>query len=77
MAGAVTGWMYNAPFSQLTKLCEVDEGEIVRYFRMAVQLLRQLSAIPSADSRLRTNAQSALSRMNRDIIDAEAQLRLG
>ena len=74
---AIEAWMQRAPFSKLTKLCDVDEGEIVRYFRMAVQVLRQLSDTPAADDALRSTAQKALERINRDLIDAEAQLRLG
>ncbi len=74
---AMDAWMSNAPFEQLTKLCDVDEGEIVRYFRMTVQLLRQLSETPAADQMLRTNAAKAFRRINRGVIDAEAQLRLG
>jgi superfamily II RNA helicase len=77
LSHAMEAWMGQAPFERLTKLCEVDEGEIVRYFRMAVQLLRQLADIPSVDARLRECCQQARRRINRDVIDAEAQLRLG
>ena len=69
--------MDKAPFERLTKLCDSDEGEIVRYFRMSVQLLRQLAESPASDPRLRANAEKALRRINRDVVDAEAQLRLG
>jgi superfamily II RNA helicase len=74
---AVEAWMGKAPFERITKLVDVDEGEIVRYFRMAVQLLRQLSEIPLVEDRLRATAEKARQRINRDVIDAEAQLRLG
>ena len=77
LAHAVDAWMSKAPFDRLTKLCDVDEGEIVRYFRMSVQLLRELSESPAADEQLRATAQKAFYRINRDVIDAEAQLRLG
>ncbi|MBI4342691.1 MAG: DEAD/DEAH box helicase [Candidatus Omnitrophica bacterium] len=77
LAHAIEAWMGQAPFERLLKLCDVDEGEIVRYFRMAVQLLRQLSEIPAGEPRLRVTAEKAMRRINRDVIDAEAQLRLG
>ena len=77
LSHAIEAWMSHAPFARLTKLCDVDEGEIVRYFRMSVQLLRQLSESPASDPRLRTMANKALTRINRDVIDAEAQLRMG
>lgn len=74
---ALEAWMSQAPFEQLTKLCDVDEGEIVRYFRMTVQLLRQLWESPAADDTLKASAEKAFRRINRGVIDAEAQLRLG
>ena len=77
LAHAMDAWMSQAPFEGLTKLCDADEGEIVRYFRMAVQLLRQLSEVPASDDRLRAASTRAVQRINREVIDAEAQLRLG
>ncbi len=74
---AMEAWVSRAPFDKLSKLCDVDEGEIVRYFRMAVQLLRQLAETPAADPALRATAERARQRVNRDVIDAEAQLRVG
>jgi len=77
LAVAMESWVHGVAFERLTKLSEVDEGEIVRYFRMAVQLLRQLSEAPGADPTLRRVAALALTRVNRDVVDAEQQLRLG
>jgi len=77
LALAMETWFHGGVFAKLTKLCEVDEGEIVRYFRMTVQLLRQLSEAPAAEAGLRRKAQQALPRINRDVVDAEQQLRLG
>ena len=77
LATAMEAWFHGAPFSKLTKLSDVDEGEIVRYFRMTVQLLRQLTETPAADPDLRHKAGLALGRVNRDVVDAEQQLRLG
>ena len=77
LAPAMEAWFHGAQFAQLSKLCEVDDGEIVRYFRMTVQLLRQLIETPAANPRLRRKAALALGRVNRDVVDAEQQLRLG
>ena len=74
---AMEAWMGHSPFERITNLCDVDDGEIVRYFRMTVQLLRQLSETPAGDAALRARAETAFRRINRDVIDAEAQLRLG
>ena len=77
LAAAMEAWFHGAAFSRLSKLCEVDDGEIVRYFRMTVQLLRQLIETPAAATNVHRKAQLALTRINRDVVDAEAQLRLG
>ena len=77
LAHAMDAWMTGEPFDRLTKLCDVDDGEIVRYFRMTVQLLRQLTEAPSGDLTLQSRARKALGRINRDVVDAEAQLRMG
>jgi superfamily II RNA helicase len=74
---ALEAWMAQAPFERVTRLAGVDDGELVRYFRMAVQLLRQLADTPAAEPALRATAARALPRLNRDVVDAEAQLRLG
>ncbi len=77
LSAPLDAWMRQEPFHRLLKLCDVDEGEIVRYFRMTLQLLRQLAEAPGADARLRATATKAVQRINRDVIDAEAQLRMG
>src|SRR3989338_1703261 len=77
LSHAMEAWMAQAPFERITQLCDVDEGELVRYFRMSVQLLRQLAEMPVNDPALRATAEQARRRINRDVIDAEAQLRLG
>ncbi|MBI3087341.1 MAG: DEAD/DEAH box helicase [Candidatus Omnitrophica bacterium] len=77
LSAAMEAWFHGAPFARLSRLCDVDDGEIVRYFRMSVQLLRQLIETPAADERLHRKAQLALTRVNRDVVDAEQQLRLG
>jgi superfamily II RNA helicase len=60
LAAAMEAWFHGAAFSRLAKLCEVDDGEIVRYFRMSVQLLRQLIETPAADATLRRHAPHAV-----------------
>ena len=77
LASAMEAWFHGSPFVKLGRLCEVDDGEIVRYFRMTLQLLRQLIEAPAADEHLHRKAQLALTRINRDVVDAEQQLRMG
>ena len=77
LAAAMEAWMHLTPFAKIARLCEVDEGEIVRYFRMAIQLLRQLREAPGVAPHVAAHAGRALERINRDVVDAEAQLRMG
>jgi len=77
LSHAMDAWLRQEPFHRLTKLCDADEGEIVRYFRMSVQLLRQLMQTPTVDDRTHATAGKAMRKINRDVIDAEAQLRMG
>ena len=77
LSHAMEAWMHKTPFTRLTRLADADEGELVRYFRMTVQLLRQLIDAPATEEPLRRKARTALERVNRDVVDAEQQLRLG
>jgi len=53
---------------------DADEGEIIRQFRMAVQILREILDTP-ASTALKDRVKKAIYIINRDIIDAERQLR--
>ena len=76
LAPAVEQWMRGAAFEQLGALCGADDGELVRAFRMVVQLLRQLQAVPGGSASLRAATHRALAAINRDLVDAEQELRL-
>ena len=58
-------------------MTDVDEGEIVRYFRMAVQILREINKAKVASPVLKSRIQETCRVINRDVIDAEKQLREG
>jgi superfamily II RNA helicase len=75
LAPAIEAWVAGCRFQELGRHTDVDEGEIIRYFRMVVQLLRQLKQAPRVSERLRETAVKAMRAMNRDLVDAEKQLR--
>lgn len=75
LSRALEAWMAGCKFQDLMELSDVDEGEIIRYFRMVIQLLRQLKQAPQVTDRLRRTAKSAYGKINRDLVDAEKQLR--
>jgi len=76
LALAIQEWHNGKDFEEITQLTTVDEGEIVRYFRMVIQLLRQIKTAHGVSDLLRETADAALHKINRDIIDAEKQLRV-
>ncbi|MCG3175858.1 MAG: hypothetical protein MOGMAGMI_00795 [Candidatus Omnitrophica bacterium] len=75
LARALEAWMGGCRFMDLAEHTDVDEGEIIRYFRMVIQLLRQIRQAPHASARLREAAGAAFDKINRDLVDAERQLR--
>jgi len=76
LAAAIEAWARGETFAKLERLTPADDGELVRYFRMVIQLLRELMSAPHASDKLRATAEKARRLINRDVIDAERQLRV-
>lgn len=72
---AVDAWSKGAEFAEAVMVSGLDEGELVRYFRMIIQLLRQLINAPYTSETLRKSARDARKLIDRDVVDAERQLR--
>jgi len=77
LAEAIMLWINQATLAKVKEHTNADEGEIVRYFRMVIQLLRQLRAIDLINEQFRQKINQALAFINRDEVDAEKQLREG
>ena len=75
LAPAVEAWVQGSSFKKAVESIEIDEGELVRCFRMIIQLLRELAYSSHATEELKLTANRARQIMNRDVIDAEKQLR--
>ncbi len=69
-------WLQGMHFSKVLQFTDTDEGEVVRYFRMSVQVLRELRDAPIS-SLLKERIQETTRQINRDIVNAEKQLREG
>lgn len=76
LAEASQAWMNGCEFHKLGQYSSVDEGELVRYFRMAMQVLREIQHAPITVPRLKEKIKNLLYVFNRDVIDAEKQLRM-
>lgn len=73
LSGPLLDWMNGRPFAEVVEASGVDEGEFIRYLRMTVQVLRELSA-SSISRNLKKTVRETMLRINRDDIDAESQL---
>ena len=75
LTSSVEAWVRGASFDKIMKFTDVDEGEIVRGLRMAIQILREIRKNPTSSSSLKERISETIRVINRDVIDAEKQLR--
>ncbi|HLC16100.1 MAG TPA: DEAD/DEAH box helicase [Thermodesulfovibrionia bacterium] len=68
-------WLSGVSFNTLMANSQIVEGEIVRSFRMIIQVLRQFRFSPWTSEDLKERASYLIYLINRDVIDAEKQLR--
>jgi superfamily II RNA helicase len=74
LSACVEMWMEGKDFDKIFSETDADEGEIIRYFRMAIQILHEILDTHLSEH-LKAKIKKAISLMNRDVIDAEKQLR--
>ena len=77
LANAVESWVKGEPFHKTLANTTSDEGELVRYFRMSNQLLREILSNRLSSENLKEKISRLIPKINRDIVDAERQLRAG
>ncbi|MBL8860347.1 MAG: DEAD/DEAH box helicase [Planctomycetes bacterium] len=70
-------WVAGADFDELLETADITPGDIVRTFRMAVQLMRQVRRAIDPAWDLYDHLGHAMDALNRDVVDARAQLELG
>jgi len=70
----IEAWLRNESFDKILTYTDADEGEVIRYFRMAIQILREMLETPTSLS-FKEKIKKTIHMINRDIIDAEKQLR--
>ncbi|MFQ5680529.1 MAG: DEAD/DEAH box helicase [Candidatus Omnitrophota bacterium] len=75
LAAGIEAWIKGQDFDKTLSLGDTDEGEMVRYFRMAIQILREIESSPAASPYLKQRIEKTIRTINRDVIDAEKQLR--
>ncbi|HXX94509.1 MAG TPA: helicase-related protein, partial [Planctomycetota bacterium] len=77
LASAVLAWAKGATWADLEAHTGASDGDLVRFFRLALQLLRNTMYALEKHDPLRDALHGAARRLNRDVVDAERQLRLG
>jgi ATP-dependent RNA helicase HelY len=70
-------WLSGTSFDDLIEQADVTPGDIVRTFRMAVQLMRQIRRAIDPAWDLHEHLGRAMDALNRDVVDARRQLELG
>ncbi len=76
LSGCMESWLRGTTFDKIQQFTDTDEGEIVRYFRMSIQILREINVAQVASGLLRDRIKETISVINRDVVDAEKQLRV-
>ena len=77
LQSAVSAWAGGCTWEDLEGHTGASDGDLVRHFRLAIQLLRTTYHSVAADDPARPRLRGAVSRLNRDVVDAERQLRMG
>lgn len=76
LAKAMEAWVHGVKFDKMLQFTDTDEGEVIRYFRMAIQILREIDDAPISPV-LSERINKTVHLISRDVIDAEKQLREG
>ncbi len=76
LAAPLHAWLTGSSLSDLGRLTSMQEGDMVRAFRLTVQVLRQLAWSLPKDNAVAENCREAISLINRAEVDAEAQLNI-
>jgi superfamily II RNA helicase len=75
LSAATEAWLRGTKFSKILEYTDTDEGEVVRYFRMGVQILKEIKDSKISSYVLKNKVSETIRVLNRDIVDAEKQLR--
>lgn len=77
LSPAAIAWCEGCDFDDLGHYTTASPGDMVRAFRMAIQMLRQLQHALSREYPLHRLLEKARVMLNRDVVDAKRQLELG
>ena len=76
LSAAMLAWSQGCNFEELHQYTDISDGDIVRAFRSATDLLRQMRRALEDHEALRDKVSRCIAKINRDVVDAERQLRV-
>lgn len=74
---AMLAWSRGCSFDELPEYADIDDGDFVRSFRLVIDQLRQIRRSMTGHTTLTEKLNRCIDKINRDIVDAERQLRIG
>ena len=74
---AMLEWSRGCEFDKLEKYARLDAGDFVRAFRLVIDQLRQMRRAMAGHTALVDKLNRCIGKINRDVVDAERQLRIG
>ena len=74
---AMLAWSRGCAFDRLERYARVDAGDFVRTFRLVIDQLRQIRRAMGGHTALVDKLNRCIGKINRDVVDAERQLRIG
>ena len=74
---ATLAWSRGCDFDKLEEYARLDAGDFVRTFRLVIDQLRQIRRAMSGHTVLVDKLSRCIGKINRDVVDAERQLRIG
>lgn len=76
LTSAVYAWSREkCKFEDMSKYTDASEGDLVRAFRMTIDLLRQTQRAVAGNTSIYEKLEYGIKKINRDVVDAEKQLR--
>ncbi|MCY4403620.1 MAG: DEAD/DEAH box helicase [Candidatus Poribacteria bacterium] len=77
LCSAMLAWSRGCEFDSLTDYAALDPGDFVRTFRLVIDQLRQIRRAMTGHTALIDKLNHCIAKINRDVVDAERQLRIG
>lgn len=77
LCSAMLAWSRGCQFDKLTDYAALDPGDFVRTFRLVIDQLRQIRRAMEGHTALTDKLNRCIGKINRDVVDAERQLRIG